>query len=77
MRDAYAVSHLYDESGSAKARHYEALGTAEKRRLIREFRRSGQGLRHRALARLNDVFAVLTGKVERRAATRVVACSDC
>jgi hypothetical protein len=77
MRDAYAVSHLYDESGSAKARHYEALGTAEKRRLISEFRRSGQGLHHRVLARLGDALAALTGRMEVESGARALACSDC
>jgi hypothetical protein len=59
MKRAYAVSHLYDESGSAKARYDEFLHAADRRRLVDELRSSGQGLHHRVLAGLGDVLAVL------------------
>ena len=77
MTQAYDVSHLYDESGSAKARHYEALRAAERRRLASEFRRTGQGLYQRALASLGEALAVLADKVTRRPAVGSLACSDC
>ena len=77
MSHAYDVSHLYDESGSAKARHYEALRAADRRRLVNKLRRPGQGLHHRALAGLGDVLAVLTGKMPRGSGAKALACSDC
>ena len=77
MRDAYDVSHLYDETGSAKARHHEALLSAERRRLVGELRRSGQGLHQRALAGLSDILGTFADRVSRAPETLEPACSQC
>jgi hypothetical protein len=77
MRHAYDVSHLYDESGSAKARRYEVLRAADGRRLANELRRPGQGLHYWALAGLGDVLAALGSKIPRGSGAKALACSDC
>ena len=77
MRNAHDVSHLYDGLGSAKARYDEFLRAADRRRLVDELRRPGQGLHHRALAGLGDVISALIGKIPRGSGARAPACSDC
>jgi hypothetical protein len=74
---AYDVTHLYDETGSAKARYEEFLRAADRRRLVDEVRRSRQGLRHRALAGLGDAISALIGRIPRGSGARELACSEC
>jgi hypothetical protein len=77
MLSVHDVSHLYDGLGNAKARYDELLRAADRRRLVNELRRPGQGLHHRILAGLGDVLAALTSRIPRGSGARRLACSDC
>ena len=43
MSNPYDVSHIYDETGSAKARHHEFLRGAQARHLAASLKRSDDG----------------------------------
>jgi hypothetical protein len=77
MRCIDGVLHQYDVSASTKAHYDELLRVVDRRRLVNELGRPGQGLHHRALAGLGDVVSALIGKIPRRLKARTLACSDC
>jgi hypothetical protein len=58
MNNSYSVSHIYDETGSAKARYHEFLQATEARRLATDARGNNQGPFNRILSR---VFGTPTG----------------
>jgi hypothetical protein len=54
MGNPYDVSHIYDETGSAKARHHEFLRAAETRHLAGRLKRGGDGLQGRDLPSVGE-----------------------
>jgi hypothetical protein len=50
LSNPYDVSHIYDETGSAKARHHEVLRGAQARHLAASLRRSDDGWLARILS---------------------------
>ena len=62
MYGAYSVSHIYDETGSAKARHFEALKAAQARKLADTVRRDDGRLIRRVLSRLQAGLVAVSGK---------------
>jgi len=78
MNNPYSVSHIYDETGSAKARYHEFLRATEARRLATDAKGNNQGLFNRILSR---VFGTPTGlndtlRVRRRTDVKVPAFGD-
>ena len=72
MRNPHDVSHIYDETGSVKARHYEFLRAAETRHLASRLKRSDDGLKAHILSSFDKALATLNnGRVSPRAAQAV------
>ena len=59
MSNPYDVSHLYDETGSAKARYHEFLRAAEARHLANSLKRNDGGLKARILSSLHTTLVRL------------------
>jgi hypothetical protein len=62
MRNAHDVSHIYDETGSAKARHYEFLRAAETRHLANRLKRSDDGLKTHILSSFDKALVTLDNR---------------
>jgi hypothetical protein len=63
MNSPYSVSHIYDESGSAKARHYEFVKAAQARHLVDGFKNNKQGRISRARSGFDGALVALSGKL--------------
>jgi hypothetical protein len=57
------VSHIYDGTGSAKARHYEFLRAAETHYLADALRRNDQRRLNRILSGLGQTLFPFSGKL--------------
>jgi len=62
MRNPHDVSHIYDETGSAKARHYEFLRAAETRHLANRLKRSDDGLKTHVLSKFDKALVTLDNR---------------
>jgi hypothetical protein len=69
----YDVSHIYDGTGSAKARYYELLRAAEARQLAAGFGRNDQRRLSRILSGFGDVLIAFGGKLKEKTAAKVGA----
>jgi hypothetical protein len=63
MVHPYCVSHIYDGTGSAKARYYEFLRAAETHYLADALRRNDQGRLNRILSGLGHTLFAFSGKL--------------
>jgi hypothetical protein len=63
MNNPYSVSHIYDASGSAKARHYEFVKAAQARHLADGFKKGKRGWISRARAGFDGALVALSGKL--------------
>ena len=59
MRNPHDVSHIYDETGSVKARHHEFLRAAETRHLANRLKRSDDGLKAHILSSFDRALVTL------------------
>jgi hypothetical protein len=59
MSNPYDVSHIYDETGSAKARYHEFLRAGEARHLANRLKRSDDGLKARILSSFDTALVTL------------------
>jgi hypothetical protein len=73
MRHPYYVSHIYDTTGSARARYHEFLRATEARRLAAGFGRNDQRRLSRVLSGLGDVLIAFGGKLEGKRAEKAGA----
>jgi hypothetical protein len=63
MGHPYYVSHIYDATGSAKARYHEFLRAAETHYLAEALRRNDQGRLNRILSGLGHTLSAFSGKL--------------
>jgi hypothetical protein len=63
MNSPYSVSHIYDESGSAKARHYEFVKAAQARHLADRFKNGKRGWISFARSGFDGALVALGGKL--------------
>jgi hypothetical protein len=63
MVHPYYVSHIYDATGSAKARHYEFLRAAETYYLAEALRRNDQRRLNRILSGLGHTLSAFSVKL--------------
>ena len=63
MNNPYSVSHIYDETGSAKARYHEFLRATEARHLATDARGNNQGPFNRILSSVVGALTGLNGKL--------------
>lgn len=66
MTRAYSVSHIHDEIGSTRARHYKALQAAQARKLADTVRDDDGRLISRLLAHFHDGLVVASSKLRPR-----------
>jgi hypothetical protein len=70
MVHPYDVSHIYDGTGSAKARYYELLRATEARQLAAGFGRNDQRRLSRILSGFGDVLIAFGGKLKEKTAAK-------
>ena len=76
MNNPYSVSHIYDETGSAKARYHEFLQATEARRLATEARGKNQSPFDRILSGIGGAPSNRKLRVRRRTDVQAPALSD-